>query len=1608
MCRALLVVALVLPIVPETFSTIERLVAVGGKGWMGACKRFDSILFYLIATLAKRRHALHGATASGLASEGGDETHDLSQRASFYFTAIAGHLKIPPPEATGCIPERTMYRSQDAMRLVKGALAPPVKSFAKWLAYAVVDAPEAIMPLLQAFIMSIDSYCHPSNAGKWTDELVQLLHMNILYVARIASSAPPGALAICREGMGLKKLYAAAMWAPLERLVLAKNPYTAMAAISATKGLAYLEPSSVIPQIAIEAIQNFQSLGEPHRMLASMGLVARIARLKLESEEPLALHLPPGPGASPHGYGGDGALGGGAAGLSFCTLLTLAIPGVDYNDPFKTATTLNLFANVLYSMPLVSSPHPQAAPGGGTAESAQAPLLPESFCEEFASLLLDASLSYIDNVAADGHMAVSAGDGASSSPLGPLERSIFASFAKVWTLFFLQCPAELHSWAVQRIALFVREARKGPLAARLAAALMQAAKGRNSKLLLDSTLPSLTERVLGAISEGVGCGVSESASRSSSLVWNLSCLLGCVRYATDAIAEHADSITRLLKVLPLLRQPVCARLAAKVVKAVVRSLADYYPLHTVQAGPDHFAEKRRRRMMGEVASLIEPSVVSCDAVITWHIPCSTGTALADGLLRSLSKDLLQEARGSAVVSNEQLRTIIVLAASIIKGAAIRHGTPLADELIGEWMPFICHVIADHTAPIEGRDGAIDLLWIVAVYSGSFPNRIRSIHAGMRSWKGQLQSYPRHKAMPPIWHAEKALLAHRRVQDLVKSIARPSLFEAHPQTLGLLFQTSCDHFSRLRRSSQWVLLTVLSRDSVQSLDLFFTRLPEALMVASSVADESTIKGCLHLLGSVHGTKIACRTVERADRILRLGGALIANAALALIPNVYDMLLRLLSDIAVRTHGNEAARTMRPTARACLKGSPPTACREAALDAHLGSGGGSVEQMLAWHLAKCADPATGWRVQLVSLWFLSTLATLPTISDESLCSVAASFLRAMVSEVNEIRSHAVNRGIAILHRATRLCASRTSPLAASLADWDAIDCAPQLGAARQQVAAAAYISIPPERPALPIETLMPMFIKWVLQEPSGASGNGPSTQGNSSAETVPPFRTDICELFQSVADYSGGPSLARLTFITLHSASSGASHAIGYQRAFLEATAGLARSLMIVAPLGESNGASLADVSRQLIEALSTFGIESVRYWYDCARFAFDRFTMERARPLLDPMEASLVSAAREGNCSTTRLALHMSFLAGAYRATPPTWSKAQALMDGTVGGLLGSPFDAVRRMASTLAVVLLRSLVCTLPGAHNAAESGSGPCAREQAGTFVGILVKGATDGTDEQRKRPFKKSLLLLVERCSQDPARTLLWSWLPSIVAHLVAMQGDGDVEVQRGAKSICKVISWASHMPPPSREGGAGADRSAICSILALAVRAARGQEQHAGSTASAQRGAIEMARIMYHRNAVANSPCNGALATTIISSLLTDESVLVRNEAAEFLMVILHGDPRLAEQLSAPCAARLATHMAEVKGLAGVAGRHGAVLLALSLVLSRPYGMALWMAPLLTSLARFLGDRDPIPSTVRRVFSEFKRTHADTWQVDQAHFDEDQLYLIRELLVAPSYYA
>jgi len=161
-----------------------------------------------------------------------------------------------------------------------------------------------------------------------------------------------------------------------------------------------------------------------------------------------------------------------------------------------------------------------------------------------------------------------------------------------------------------------------------------------------------------------------------------------------------------------------------------------------------------------------------------------------------------------------------------------------------------------------------------------------------------------------------------------------------------------------------------------------------------------------------------------------------------------------------------------------------------------------------------------------------------------------------------------------------------------------------------------------------------------------------------------------------------------------------------------------------------------------------------------------------------------------------------------------------------------------------------------------------------------------------------------------------------------------------------------------------------------------------------------------------------------TAVVTKLLKDDRVEVREKAGVVLGGLLHCDfipqdqvQSLMEGFKSDMRTKLRKKPRkedadlsawQAKHTAAVLTRHSGVLGLGAAVAASPYDIPQFLPDILMLLADHLHDPQPIPSTIKKVFQDFKRTHQDQWQEHKTKFSDDQLGVLTDLLVSPSYYA
>lgn len=288
-------------------------------------KSFDIFLIDLSSRLA--RDMLHTAYvpfgAHGIFTR---EQSDL------LFTAILRLTQIPVGQANS--PYSGLdYQSGLGLYLEKDKKKyPPAYLIARLIVYSLspqcLDEESSIMASLEGLLEAVDTFYHPSNAGSWTTFLGQFtLYLTDIFVSRWnrEQSDELDVPANRKISPALKTRFVLALREVTFMGIFSKSSRVAHYYYAALQGLAFLEPSHILPGALQRFYPSLQGLVEVHRTTSSLNGLQMIANT-MSKQKGFRCHI--------------------------TALLALALPGIDANDLGKTQHTLSFIQSVAYSIPM--------------------------------------------------------------------------------------------------------------------------------------------------------------------------------------------------------------------------------------------------------------------------------------------------------------------------------------------------------------------------------------------------------------------------------------------------------------------------------------------------------------------------------------------------------------------------------------------------------------------------------------------------------------------------------------------------------------------------------------------------------------------------------------------------------------------------------------------------------------------------------------------------------------------------------------------------------------------------------------------------------------------------------------------------------------------------------------------------------------------------------------------------------------------------------------------------------------------------------------------------------------------------------------------------------
>ncbi|PBC33887.1 Proteasome activator complex subunit [Apis cerana cerana] len=178
-----------------------------------------------------------------------------------------------------------------------------------------------------------------------------------------------------------------------------------------------------------------------------------------------------------------------------------------------------------------------------------------------------------------------------------------------------------------------------------------------------------------------------------------------------------------------------------------------------------------------------------------------------------------------------------------------------------------------------------------------------------------------------------------------------------------------------------------------------------------------------------------------------------------------------------------------------------------------------------------------------------------------------------------------------------------------------------------------------------------------------------------------------------------------------------------------------------------------------------------------------------------------------------------------------------------------------------------------------------------------------------------------------------------------------------------------------------------------------------------------------VFYNMCTLLSNPAWVSFIKNIVLRLLEDERVEVRKNAGKVLSGLVHcmfipEQECLLDEFKKKAKTKLykkegLNYKEEIKKKLKTDAlriRHAAIIGMCAFVQANPYDIPKYVPPIFEHLRAHMNDPQPIPVTIKKTLDDFKRTHNGWKDVEEytQHFTEEQLTVLQDLIMPPSYYA
>lgn len=250
------------------------------------------------------------------------------EQLSFVFTAILRLWEVPvsyvgSPYVTS---SETVSVRGDSEKKCKAA-----RPIALLIVYSMAGESameeNGIMERLENLLHSVETFCHPSNHGRWTRAIMQTVEYLVDFFVFRWNLQETGESSLPKERdltVKMKDRFVKALRNVAFLGIHSKSSTVVSSALEAIHHLSYLSPDLILPRVLQEVYPSLQGLVETHRTLSSLKVLTVLTRTLARCPR-YAIHM--------------------------TTLLSQTIPGIDANDLNKTLQSLSLIQAIALNVP---------------------------------------------------------------------------------------------------------------------------------------------------------------------------------------------------------------------------------------------------------------------------------------------------------------------------------------------------------------------------------------------------------------------------------------------------------------------------------------------------------------------------------------------------------------------------------------------------------------------------------------------------------------------------------------------------------------------------------------------------------------------------------------------------------------------------------------------------------------------------------------------------------------------------------------------------------------------------------------------------------------------------------------------------------------------------------------------------------------------------------------------------------------------------------------------------------------------------------------------------------------------------------------------------------